>query len=149
VSAIDHMTPDIDCPMIGTLCDWAFHTRGSIALVLELWDVFTAAGIERVSPFHRNYHDDSMEKLEKLVEWDMKHNSGNLFAPWIPFNHPQLGVVEMGGLDPIRGFFNPPGGEFALIIDKATKLAEILATLRPIVDRRVTVNQVGQNLHRV
>ena len=35
------------------------------------------------------------------------------FPPWRPFQHPQLGAVEIGGIDPRVGIWNPPLHELA------------------------------------
>src|SRR5262249_3742609 len=46
--------------------------------------------------------------LVKLAWWDREENDGRSFPPWRPFNHPQLGPVEIGGIDPRVGIWNPP-----------------------------------------
>src|SRR5262249_27634918 len=40
--------------------------------------------------------------------WDREENEGRVFQPWRPFQHPQLGPVEIGGIDPRVGVWNPP-----------------------------------------
>ena len=39
-----------------------------------------------------------------------EHSTGG-YAPWVPFDHPQLGRVEVGGPDHMRVWDNPPAGE--------------------------------------
>ena len=46
--------------------------------------------------------------LVKLAWWDRDENDGRSFPPWRPFMHPQLGPVEIGGIDPRVGIWNPP-----------------------------------------
>ena len=43
-----------------------------------------------------------------LARWDAEKNSSRLFRPFVPAVHPQLGEVEVGGLDLRVGVSNPP-----------------------------------------
>jgi hypothetical protein len=40
-----------DKPLKGDLTDYAYHQRGALAYVIELWDLFTQIGMERRKPF--------------------------------------------------------------------------------------------------
>jgi hypothetical protein len=59
-------------------------------------------------PFFRTYAAQDRKEIGTLAEWDARENGSRVFAPWRPFHHPQLGEVEMGGIDPLRGIMNPP-----------------------------------------
>ena len=50
----------------------------------------------------------SRADLIKLAAWDREHNAGRLIQPWLPCEHPQLGPVEVGGIDSRVGYWNPP-----------------------------------------
>lgn len=149
VSALDQMTPDRNKPMNGTLCAWAHHDRASMAFVYELWDIFTAAGIERRSPFYRSYAAQSRVDVSKLVEWDERDNGGRAFAPWRAFDHPQLGAIEIGGIDPVIGFFNPPERHVADVVRAVAPAVAALAGFRPSIDMRVTADAIASGLTRL
>ena len=44
-----------DKPLHGDLTDYAYHQRGAVAYVVELWDLFKQAGLERKKRFVDNY----------------------------------------------------------------------------------------------
>lgn len=95
-------------PLRGDLTDFAYHQRGCLALVCELWDLFRALDIPRRTPFVDHYTHTTPEDLERLAAWDRDHNAGRVFRPWRTTQHPQLGRVEVGGWDPRVGVSNPP-----------------------------------------
>src|SRR5207248_11373287 len=44
----------------------------------------------------------------KLIRWSDEKLDGLAHAGWRPFNHPQLGPVEIGGWNRFQAFGNPP-----------------------------------------
>ena len=95
-------------PLHGDLTEYAYHQRGALAYVVELWDVFTQLGIERKKPFVDHYSKFTRKDLRALAELDRSRNAGRLFRPWRKVQHPQLGEVEVAGYDPRVGIWNPP-----------------------------------------
>jgi hypothetical protein len=149
LSAIEHMTPDASQPMGGTLAAWAHHDRGCVALVAELWDVFVAAGVEKKRPFHKTYNVQDKSNFDRLVEWDLKENGANTFGSWTVIEHPQLGSVEVGGIDSMRGWFNPPDRYMSQITDELTSLVTALTAFQPIIDTSVKIDRLDKGLHRI
>lgn len=107
VSGYEEFTYEPDKPLYGDLIDYAYHQRGAIAYVCELWDVFKEIGMERARPFADVYSRLGRAEMKRLAELDVAHG-GRIFRPWRRFDHPQLGEVEIGGFDPMIGVFNPP-----------------------------------------
>jgi hypothetical protein len=97
-----------DKPLKGDLTDYAYHQRGALAYVIELWDLFTQIGVERKTPFVDVYAKLERKDLVALAKWDRENNKGRIFGKWKKVKHPQLGEVEVGGMDLRVGISNPP-----------------------------------------
>jgi hypothetical protein len=149
VSAIDDITPDRTKPMTGTLASWAYTERGCFSWAVELWDVFADAGLPAREPFFRNYAIESRERVSALVDWDRRRNGGRVFAGWRPFAHPQLGAVEIGGIDPIRGFWNPPERDIPELGRRMARFVLDLAATAPALDLEVTTEPLRAGVRRV
>ncbi len=108
VSGFHEFLYEPDKPLHGDLTDYAYHQRGALAYVVELWDVFKQLGIERKKPFVDHYSKFTRQNMRALAEFDRQHNAGRIFGTWRPAQHPQLGAVEVGGFDPRVGIWNPP-----------------------------------------
>jgi len=108
VSGFEEFTYEPDKPIHGDLNDYAYHQRGCIAYVVELWDLFARVGLERKKPFVKNYTDLSRDDLVAIAKWDRDHNAGRAVLEWQPCEHPQLGPIEVGGIDQRVGISNPP-----------------------------------------
>ncbi|MBE7941607.1 MULTISPECIES: M14 family metallopeptidase [Ramlibacter] len=108
VSGFHEFLYEPEKPLRGDLTDYAYHQRGALAYVIELWDLFRQIGLERRKPFVDHYAKLEREDLRKLARFDREHNAGRVFRPWRKATHPQLGEVELGGFDPRVGIWNPP-----------------------------------------
>ena len=109
ISVYEDFTPDKSLKRYGSSIDWTFGALGIPTFSTELWDVFRAAGIQREDFYPlRNF---SEQEQIKLLQWQDDALAGDGFMRWTPFEHPQLGRVEIGGLE---GHFTlshpPPGG---------------------------------------
>lgn len=108
VSGYHEFLYEPDKPLHGDLSDYAYHQRGALAYVVELWDIFQQLGIERRKPFVEHYSKLTRPQMRKLAAFDRQHNGGRIFKDWRRVQHPQLGTVEVGGFDPRVGIWNPP-----------------------------------------
>jgi hypothetical protein len=97
-----------DAALKGDLVDFAYEQRGAIAYAVELWDLFKRAGLTRPKKFVDYYANLGRAEQAKLAAWDRDHNQGRVVRPWKRALHPQLGEVEVGGIDPRVGVWNPP-----------------------------------------
>jgi hypothetical protein len=95
-------------PIYGDLSDYAYHQRGALAYVIELWDLFKQLGIERKKPFVEHYFKFGRKDIVSLARFDREQNKGRVFGRWKKVAHPQLGEVEVNGFDPRVGVWNPP-----------------------------------------
>jgi hypothetical protein len=108
VSGFHEFLYEPEKPLHGDLSDYAYHQRGALAYVVELWDLFKQLGIERKKPFVDHYSKLTRKDLRALATFDRQHNAGRVFGQWTAFKHPQLGDVELHGFDPRVGIWNPP-----------------------------------------
>jgi hypothetical protein len=131
VSGHDEFLYEPDKPLKGDLSEFAYNQRGAIGYVIELWDLFKRLGMERPPKFVQYYERVSRADLVKLAWWDRDENDGRAFPPWRPFDHPQLGKVEIGGIDPRVGIWNPPLHELGPLCNTQSNVFLRVAALAP------------------
>jgi hypothetical protein len=131
VSGYDEFLYEPDKPLKGDMTEYAYHQRGAIAYVVELWDLFKRLGMERPKKFVDFYNQVSRDDIVKLAWWDKDENDGRCFPKWQPFDHAQLGPVEIGGVDPRIGIWNPPLHELANVCTSQALVFLRLAALAP------------------
>ncbi len=87
--------------------DWLFEHRGAFVWTIEIWSPQREAGI---TDYHAIdwFRDHGDEDDLKLMQWNDRALDGNGFVDWYPFEHPQLGKVEIGGWNKIFAIHNPP-----------------------------------------
>ena len=108
VSGFEQFTYEPEKPIYGDLSAYAYHQRGAIAFVCELWDLFHRAGLPRQQRFVDHYTHLDSDDLLAVGRYVHEHCDGLVLRPWRAIDHPQLGAVEVGGIDPRFGLWNPP-----------------------------------------
>lgn len=141
VSGFHEFLYEPDKPLHGDLSDYAYHQRGALAYVVELWDLFKQLGIERKKPFVDHYGKFARKDMRALAAFDRQHNGGRIFQRWRKLSHPQLGEVEIGGFDPRVGIWNPPYERLAHTCETQSAAFLRVAALAP----RVAVEVVRQD----
>jgi murein tripeptide amidase MpaA len=91
----------------GGQLSWFYHERGVLAWITEFWNPLRAAGVDTFHPA-RWLVDHPEEDDLTLIRWSDEELGGRGFVDWYPFEHPQLGAVELGGWDLINYWYNPP-----------------------------------------
>lgn len=84
--------------MHGAMNDHAYEHHGWFAFTPELWDLPTLVGIgprDWIGWLRWHPEEDDL----KLMRWNDEEEEGRAFTDWTPFEHPQLGLVEIGGWD--------------------------------------------------
>ncbi len=104
-SVFEDFTWDKSDTMSGAADDWAYEHLGLYGWTTEFWDVVMAATGERSST-DIWYVGPTPEQELAIARWSDQY--GEYVVPWRPFDHPQLGPVEIGGLDWFRVASNPP-----------------------------------------
>ncbi len=131
VSGFEEFLYEPDKPLHGDLADYAYHQRGAIGFVCELWDLFREIGMEKKKPFVDHYSQFSVDDMVRLAKWDAEKNASRAIRPWKTFEHPQIGTVELGGIDPRVGLVNPPFERLAEVCQRQTDFLLRLAALAP------------------
>lgn len=150
VSGYEEFLYEPDKPLHGDLSDFAYHQRGAVSYVVELWDFFAQLGIARRKPFVEHYAHLTREDLIKLGKWDAEHNASRVVRPWRSVLHPQLGEVEVGGLDTRVGLSNPPYELLpGVCAQHAAHALRVLALAPSVVVESASVHAIDGDLRRV
>lgn len=113
----------------GGFSDWAYAQRGIFAWVAEIWHIAHAAGVEVKDPARWFMDEISEADNLKILKWcDQNLKAGQYFEEWRKYDHPQLGVVEIGGWKTKFTWSNPPQNLLAPELEKMTSF--VLASMR-------------------
>ena len=113
--------------------DWVYDFLGAFAWVTEFWSPQRAAGL---ADYHfidwiREHPPEDDVALIKLAD-----ELGEGYVDWYPFEHPQLGPVELGGWDLVRFWFNPPLSRLEEEVRPHADFALFLALVSPRLEIR-------------
>jgi murein tripeptide amidase MpaA len=87
--------------------DWIYEHLGLYKWTVEIWCPMREAGITDYK-YIDWFRDHPVQDDLKLLAWSDTALRGKGYVDWYPFEHPQLGAVEIGGWDKIYAFRNPP-----------------------------------------
>jgi zinc carboxypeptidase len=149
VSGFEEFLYEPDKPLHGDLSDYAYHQRGAISYVIELWDLFARLGLPRAKRFVDHYQKLGPTELLRLARWDRDENRGRVFVPWRRVQHPQLGEVEVGGLDPRVGIWNPSLEELGNLCAQHSRAYLRVAALAPALRAQAATRSLGGGLSQV
>jgi murein tripeptide amidase MpaA len=112
VSVYEYFTADYnpDRLDVGSWMEWIYDGQGVQGFEMELWNWPYICGVP-YRPFKelKNLSDETREAEALMqLQWNDRELNGQGFTPWTPFEHPQLGPVEIGGWDPKFVGQNPP-----------------------------------------
>jgi hypothetical protein len=87
--------------------EWAYDYLGVFGWTTEFWSPIRAAGLTEASYIEWFDDHDPADDLA-ILRWNDDVLGGAGFVDWYPFEHPQLGPVELGGWDFFRTWGNAP-----------------------------------------
>ena len=96
----DHKLNDDVYAIHGDFGCWCYEFLGLIAFTVELWDLRARSGKDylELSQMNKEADLDGLEEVElALLRWNDETLDGDGFVDWRPYEHPQLGPVEIGG----------------------------------------------------
>ena len=105
-SVYEDFTWDQSETMSGAADDWAYEHLGVYGWTTEFWDIVLAATGTK-QPTHFWYTGPSDAEALAVLRWCDEHNPGG-YVEWYPFEHPQLGPIELGGWNDLLTWTNPP-----------------------------------------
>jgi murein tripeptide amidase MpaA len=133
----------------GAMDDYAYDHFGWFGFTTELWDMPTTAGVapRDFIPWMR-WHPE--EDDLKLMRWNDEEMNGEAFEDWRPFDHPQLGPVEIGGWKMKLYEQNMPLKYLADACEKHSRFTLSHASLNPYIGiRNLLVEPQGGDVYRV
>lgn len=119
----------------GGFDDMCYENLGVFAFTTEIWSIGKAAGLE-VKDHIKFLGARSTEELLTVMEWHDREGI-DAFVPWQPFDHPQLGSLEIGGWQTLFSWSNPPPKLLPEICERLThfSLTHAMASPRLVLER--------------
>ena len=105
-SVYEDLTWDKSRVMGGAGDDWAYDHLGVYSWTTEFWDAIYRATGEH-SPTDVWYVGPTPAQDLAVCRWSDKNAPGSYVA-WYPYSHPQLGPVELGGINALYIWTNAP-----------------------------------------
>ncbi len=105
-SVYEDFTWDPSQTLSGASDDWVYEHLGVFGWTTEFWDIVHAATGTKQST-HFWYTGPSDAEALAVMRWCDEHHPDG-FVDWYPFEHPQLGAVELGGWNDLTTWTNPP-----------------------------------------
>lgn len=134
----------------GAFDDWLYGHLGIPAYTIELWDLANRAGVKDLWP-RRDKTDKVIEEDNvKIMAWNDSTLGGKGFIDWTPFQHPQLGEVEIGGFLTKTVVQNCPHEFLLQECEKVTRfMLRHAKTLPRLVADELKVEKIDQQTWRV
>ncbi len=132
----------------GAFDDWAFDYYGVFAFTVEFWSLPAAAGVE-VKDFIEFFRDPPEDASLKMLSWNDRELGGSGFSPWTPFDHPQLGRVEVGGWKTKFTHQNPPSKFLRAECEKLARFALAHASTAPRLTADLRAEELSPGVRRL
>jgi murein tripeptide amidase MpaA len=136
--------------MTGAFDDWLYDQLGVFAWTTELWDLVGRATGKTDRKQIDWYRDHPEEDDLAILKWDDEQNGGRGFVDWYPFDHPELGSIELGGWDALLSWTNPPPHLLEEEIAKNHRFALAQAAMAPHLEvLLLAAEPLGEDRHKV
>jgi murein tripeptide amidase MpaA len=133
----------------GAFDTWAYDHLGIFAWTVEVWSPLKQAGLKGfkyIDWFREHPVADDL----KLLRWSDKQLEGAGYVDWYPYQHPQLGRVELGGWDWLHAWTNPPGDMLEAEIKNFPDWLIWQALISPRLEvREARADALGKGTYRV
>jgi murein tripeptide amidase MpaA len=131
----------------GHFTDWGYDHLGLFVFEIELGNLYNTAGIatdewQEASPEQREAFD------RRALAWHDEHPEYGAFRDWQPFDHPQLGRVEIGGWKR-DALYNPWLKDLQDIAPKCTRFILEHARRAPRLTVRTTLERIEGAVYRL
>jgi murein tripeptide amidase MpaA len=136
----------------GDFATWVYEHLGLLVFCDELWDVRARGGKDYVelNTMRKENDLDGLEEVEvAALQWNDEALGGEGFSNWRPFDHPQLGPVEIGGWQRLLRN-NAPLSLLEETCEKMTKFFLAHAESSPKLRAEFhAVEKVGEQVYRI
>ena len=149
VSVFHDFAYDPKSAIRGSAHDFMYDQRGVFSWTTEFWSPQRQAGITdyRYIDWIR---DHPPEDDIKLYKWSQEKLDGRGYVEWTPFDHPQLGAVEIGGWDNFYAWANVPFEQLEAEVAPHTDLAIFHCLISPrLTTRSLDVERLGEGIYRI
>ena len=147
-SVYEDLTWDKSNVMGGAGDDWAYDHLGVYSWTTEFWDaIFHATGEH--SPTDWWYVGPTPAQDLAVCAWSDTHAPGS-FVAWYPYEHPQLGKVEMGGANALYIWTNAPASRLKAEVAPHAEVAIYQAMASPRLEIKLAeATQISGDVWRV
>ncbi|MEY4339973.1 MAG: hypothetical protein RLZ14_1823 [Actinomycetota bacterium] len=147
-SVWEDFTFDLSETMSGAADDWAYEHVGVYGWTTEFWDVIQQATGTKPSTLIW-YTGPSADEELGVYRWALEHHP-EAYHDWTPFQHPQLGAVEIGGWDETFFWSNAPASRLRAEVAPHAEFAVHQALCSPRIEVLHTAAQpLGADTWRV
>jgi zinc carboxypeptidase len=129
--------------------DWLYDHLGVFSWTTEFWSPQREAGL---SDYHfiEWLRDHPVEDDLALLRWSDERYDGRAYVDWYPFEHPQLGSIELGGWDLMNFWANVPFEQLEAEVAPHSELALFHMLISPRLEvHSLDVERVGEGVFHV
>ena len=139
-----------DINLRGHFHSFGYHHLGLYVFEFELGTMYNSAGLSTKEILGtRTEQEHEAQTRQVLAWWDDQVSRGPLYAPWVPFDHPQFGQVEIGGAIFPR-WANPTQSDLSQIAAATYRFTLEHAGKHPhVVLEALSVTAVGDAIYRI
>ena len=135
----------------GSMDSWLYDHLGKLAWTIEFWNPLRAIG---KNSYHIKYFEwfqkHAVEDDIALYQWAKKTFGNDGYVDWYPYDHPQLGKVELGGWDWMHTWANIPESELEPEISPFMGLFVWTALISPLLhERKLYVEPLGESTYHI
>ena len=147
-SVYEDLTWDKSRVMGGAGDDWAYDHLGVYSWTTEFWDAIYRATGEH-SPTDVWYVGPTPAQDLAVCKWSDTHAPGSYVA-WYSHEHPQLGTVELGGVNAMYTWTNAPSSMLKAEVAPHTDVAIYQAMASPRLEIKLAeAHSLGSDVWRV
>jgi len=139
-----------DINLRGHFHNFGYHHLGLFVFEFELGMIKNSAGMSTKDIFAARTEEDREEQMRRLFRWWARQKPRPpLFAPWRRFEHPQLGLVEIGGVL-LKYWAGPTLADLKNIVRGTYRFTVEHASHHPRIELEdVAADAVGGNVYRI
>jgi len=147
-SVYEDLTWDKSRVMGGAGDDWAYDHLGVYSWTTEFWDAIYRATGEH-SPTDVWYVGPTPAQDLAVCRWSDTNAPGS-YVDWYPFEHPQLGSIELGGINALYIWTNAPASQLKNEVAPHAEVAVYQAMASPRLEIKLAdATALGGDVWRV